>query len=117
MFAAKFPVQTVVTTTPEPCENSRIPLLRRVRLMLHLRVGLADVHNLAKLLIALNAPVCLWADLCSVLIEHIKFASIRTELLYKKLRTPRESEHWSLAEAAASEDMVRSVLAVAPSEV
>jgi hypothetical protein len=79
-------------------------------------VSLSDVHRLAKLLIVLNAPVCLWADWCSVLIQHLHFATARTGVLRSELRTPGESERWSLAQDAASEEMVQSVLAVAPSE-
>jgi|SRR6266850_152006 len=79
--------------------------------------SIEDVHRLAKLLTALNAPVCLWADWSNVLIQHMHFATLRPAFLRDELRVPDDGERWARAEDAASEEVVRSVLAVAPTEV
>ena len=77
-------------------------------------VSLADVRRLAKLLIALNAPVCLWADWSNVFVQHMRFATNRAALLRRELQSASDGERWALAEDAASEEVVKSVLAVAP---
>jgi hypothetical protein len=74
------------------------------------------VERLATLLIALDAPLCLWADWSNVLIQHIHFANARVDLLHGKLRDAASAVRWSEAEDAASEGVVRSVLATAPRE-
>lgn len=79
-------------------------------------VSLADVERLASLLIALDAPVCLWADWSNVLIQHIDFAAARATVLHPELRDSASVVRWSKAEEAASEGVVRSVLATAPRE-
>ena len=80
-------------------------------------VSLEDVQRLAKLLIELEAPICLWADWCCIFIQHIRFATLRAGILAKDLHNPLEAERWSLAEDAASEEVLVSVLAQAPLEV
>jgi hypothetical protein len=75
-----------------------------------------DVQRLAKLLVALDAPVCLWADWCEVLVQHMHFATQRRFFLRDELQAPGASESWARAEDAASEHVVRSVLTDAPRE-
>jgi hypothetical protein len=77
-------------------------------------VSLADVERLATLLIALDAPLCLWADWSNVLIQHIHFAGTRAAVLHGELRDSASAVRWSEAEDAASEGVIRSVLATAP---
>ena len=77
-------------------------------------VSLTDVERLATLLIALDAPLCLWADWSNVLIQHIHFANARADELHGKLRDAASAVRWSEAEDAASEGVVRSVLAGRP---
>ncbi len=87
-------------------------------------VSLADVNRLSRLLIALNAPVCLWADWSSVLIQHIHFATNRATMMQEEARNRSAAERWAFAaeewafaEDAKSEEVVASVLAAAPQEV
>ncbi|MBS1983425.1 MAG: hypothetical protein JST16_04565 [Bdellovibrionales bacterium] len=77
---------------------------------------LSDLQRLAKLLVELNAPVCIWADWCSAFIQHVQFATNRVSLLRERLHQPRDAERWSLAQDAASEDVARSVIGDAPAE-
>jgi hypothetical protein len=79
-------------------------------------VSREDVQRLAKLLAVLNAPVCLWAEWGSVLIQHMHFAANRAGMLIEALDSARDAEQWSLAEDDANEETLRSVLAVAPRE-
>jgi len=79
-------------------------------------VSLGDVGRLARLLIALDAPICIWADWCSVLIQHMHFATNRASILQEVLEAPGHSVRWALAEDAASEGTLKSALAVGPCE-
>lgn len=79
--------------------------------------SLDDVHKLASLLAALNAPTYLWADWCSILVAHIKFSTARPSMLNQTLQDPRDAVRWASAEDAASEGVVESVLGVAPEDV
>ncbi|HEY3739113.1 MAG TPA: hypothetical protein VGL53_04675 [Bryobacteraceae bacterium] len=79
--------------------------------------SLSDVKLLARLLSALNAPACLWADWCNVLVQHIHFATSRSIFVKDNLQSSADAEQWSRAEDAASENVVRSVLTTAPHEV
>jgi hypothetical protein len=79
-------------------------------------VSLADADRLARLLMVLDAPVSLWADWSSVLIQHMHFATNRAALPQNDAREPSDAEVWALAEDAASEQVVKSVLAVAPND-
>jgi len=77
-------------------------------------VSLADVERLATLLIALDAPLGLWAHWSNILIQHIHFAAARAAVLYDELRDSASAVRWPEAEDDASEGVVRSVLATAP---
>lgn len=79
-------------------------------------VSLADVDRLARLLMVLDAPVSLWADWSNVLIQHMHFATNRAASARNEARNINDAEGWALAEDAASEQVVKSVLADAPNE-
>ncbi|MFL6450443.1 MAG: hypothetical protein ACJ746_22595 [Bryobacteraceae bacterium] len=79
-------------------------------------VSLADVRRLASLLICLRAPAALWADWCSICIQHLRFAGHRPAIFRSKLATSKDAESWALSEARNSEQILRAVLAQAPRE-
>jgi len=76
-------------------------------------VSLADVENLAVLLVSLEAPFSIWADWCAIFVRHLKFATVRQKFIKTETGDPKAIA-WAVSENARSEQVLEKILSVAP---
>ena len=79
-------------------------------------VSLKDTEKLADLLIALEAPVALWADWVEIFIGHITFSACRPRIFATEFEDP-EAVEWATRQDAESEGVFERALARGPTEL